>query len=355
MTFLQVSCPAPSRLAVSVLAGFASLLFLPAASSAPAATDPLRWTNPIVPKRADPQAFLHTDGWYYLAATVPEYDRIELRRARTLAGLSTTEPKVIWRKHDRGPMGAHIWAPELHFIDGKWYVYFTAGAAENKWAIRPYALECAGPDPLADAWIERGPIKLGWESFSLDATTFTHRGVRYFVWTQVENGVKGTNLYIARMDTPLSITGKIALLARPDREWEKRGPWVCEAPAVLVKNGRVFITYSASATDANYCIGLLHADAKADLLDSASWTKLPEPVLKSDPAAKVFGPGHNSFTTTPDGKTDILVYHARDYEKIQGNSLYNPDRATRAQVIRWREDGFPDFGLPVPDGPAGAR
>jgi len=312
---------------------------------------PLCWTNPIVPQRADPQVLLHTDGWYYLTATVPEYDRIELRRARTLGGLSTAEPKVIWRKHDHGPMGAHIWAPEIHFIDGKWYLYFTAGAAENKWAIRPYVLECAGRDPLTDDWIERGRIKLGWESFSLDGTTFAHRGVRYFVWAQqAENGVKGTNIYISRMDTPLSLTGKITLLARPDHEWERRGPAVCEAPAVLIKNGRVFITYSASATNANYCIGLLYANANADLLNSASWAKLPQPVLKTNPAASVFGPGHNSFTTTPDGKTDILVYHARNYEKIQGDSLYNPDRATRAQTIRWRPDGMPDFGTPVPDG-----
>lgn len=323
-----------------------------AAEPAPAPSrDPLSWTNPILPQRADPQVFLHTDGWYYLAATVPEYDRIELRRARTLGGLSTAEAKVIWRKHDRGAMGAHIWAPELHFIEGKWYVYFSAGASHKIWNIRPYALECAGPDPLADSWIERGRMPLGWDSFSLDATTFTHRGVRYFVWTQVENGVKGTNLYISRMETPLTLTGPITLLSRPDREWERRGPWVCEAPAVLVKNGRVLMTYSASATDANYCLGLLYADENADLLDSASWTKLPEPVLRSDPAVSVFGPGHNSFTTTPDGQTDILVYHARSYEKIQGNALANPDRATRAQVIRWRQDGFPDLSPPAPDGP----
>jgi len=339
--------PFPIIIAAALLACSA---FASGSTVAPAST-PLSWTNPIVPQRADPQVFLHTDGWYYLTATVPEYDRIELRRARTLGDLSTAEPKVIWRKHDRGPMGAHIWAPEIHFIDGKWYVYFTAGAAENKWAIRPYVLECAGRDPLADNWIERGRIKLGWESFSLDGTTFAHRGVRYFVWAQqAENGTKGTNIYISRMDTPLSLTGKIALLARPDHEWERRGPAVCEAPAVLIKNGRVFITYSASATDANYCLGLIYADEKADLLDSASWTKLPQPVLKTAPAASVFGPGHNSFTTTPDGKTDILVYHARNYEKIRGDSLTNPDRATRAQVIRWRKDGFPEFGDPVPDG-----
>ncbi len=316
-----------------------------------AAADPLAWRNPLVPQRADPHVSLHSDGYYYLAATVPEYDRIELRRARSIEGLSAAEPKVIWRKHDKGAMGAHIWAPELHFIDGKWYVYFTAGEAENIWAIRPYVLEGEGDNPLEARWTEKGRLKLGWESFSLDGTTFVHRGVRYFVWTQVEDGIKGTNIYISRMDTPWSITGPITRLTKPDYPWERVGHWVNEGPAVIIKNGRVWMTYSASATDANYCLGLLSAPDDADLLRAGSWTKSPEPVLRSDPAASQFGPGHNCFTTTPDGKTDILVYHSRNYEKIPGDPLRNPDRATRAQVLRWRADGSPDFGTPVRDGP----
>ena len=268
-----------------------------AASPAPAAddasADPLRWKNPILPQRADPHVFLHTDGWYYYTASVPEYDRIELRRARTLAGLSTAEPKVIWRKHDKGEMGAHIWAPEIHFIDGKWYVYFSAGKAEEIWAIRPYVLEGSGANPLEAAWTEKGRVKLGWESFSLDATTFTHRGSRYFVWTQTEKDVEGTSLYISRMDTPWSITGKTTRITQPDFAWEKRRHKVNEAPAVLVKNGRVWMAYSASGTDANYCLGLLVADENADLLDAASWTKSPLPVLASYEPASQFGPGHH--------------------------------------------------------------
>ena len=320
-----------------------------AAPSAPAT--PPAWTNPLVPRRADPHVIRHSDGYYYLAATVPEYDRIELRRARDLAGLTTAEPKIIWRKHATGPMGSHIWAPELHWIHGKWYVYFTAGRAEDKWAIRPYVLEGEGANPLDARWTEKGALKLGWESFSLDGTTFSHRGTRYFVWTQVEQGVKGTNIYISRMDSPWSITGPITCLTRPELEWERRGHWVNEAPAVIVKNQRVWMTYSASATDANYCLGLLSAADDADLLHAGSWTKSREPVFRSDAGASQFGPGHNAFTTTPDGKTDIIVYHARSYEKIHGDPLGNPDRATRAQIVRWRADGSPDFSTPVADGP----
>ena len=309
-----------------------------------------QFNNPLVQQRADPQVFLHSDGFYYMAATVPEYDRIELRRARSINGLATAEPRVIWRKHADGPMSYHIWAPELHFIDGKWFVYFTAGRANAHWEIRLFVLEAQDGNPLDAKWQERGQLKTGWESFSLDATTFAHRGQRYLLWTQTgpNPGDKPTHIYIAKMATPLSISGAPVLLSQPDYAWEKVGHLVNEAPAVLVRRGKVFVTYSASATDANYCLGLLSAAEDADLLDPASWRKSTEPVFKSSAANSQYGPGHNSFTTTPDGQ-DVLVYHARNYRDIQGDPLKDRERHTRAQLLRWRADGTPDFGEPQAD------
>jgi GH43 family beta-xylosidase len=304
---------------------------------------------PLISQRADPQITLHTDGYYYLAATVPEYDRIELRRARTIEGLGAASPVTIWRKHDKGDMGAHIWAPELHFIDGKWYVYFTAGRAEAKWEIRLYALQSGAANPLEGAWTERGQIRTGWESFALDATTFALNGQRYLVWTQRARSPdegKGTNIYIAAMDTPLSITGAASMLSKPEFAWERVKHDVNEGPAALVRNGKVFLTYSASATDANYCMGMLTAPAGANLLDPAVWKKAPEPVFKSSEKHGQYGPGHNYFTTSPDGKTDYLVYHARDYKEIQGDPLRDQNRHTRVQPFTWNSDGSPDFGEP---------
>jgi GH43 family beta-xylosidase len=324
-----------------------ALIFL---STAALAADPT-FNNPLVRQRADPHVSLHSDGYYYFTATAPEYDRIEIRRARSLNDLAKAETKVIWRKHATGVMGSHIWAPEMHFIDGKWYVYFTAGRAEDIWDIRLYVLENSSANPLEGEWKERGQLKTGWENFSLDATTFASKGQRYLVWTQrgAEPDAKSTNIYIAKMDTPTSISGKPVMLSTPDYAWEKVKYWVNEAPAVLQRNGKVFLTFSASATDANYCIGMLTAQAGADLLDPKSWRKETEPVMKSSAANGQYGPGHNSFTTTPDGKTDLLVYHARNYRDIKGDSLLDVNRHTRAQVIHWRADGSPDFGTPVAD------
>ena len=332
----------PYRLTLTLaLAGAA---WLPSAAAAD-------FANPLVLQRADPHVTLHGDGYYYYTATVPEYDRIELRRVRSLNDLGKAEAKTIWRRHDSGTMSRNIWAQELHHIDGKWYLYFTAGRLDAPFDIRLYVLENAAANPLEGQWVERGQLKTGWESFALDATTFALKGQRYLVWTQrpPESGKHMTAVYIAKMDTPLSIAGKATLLTKPDHAWEKVRFDVNEAPAVLLRNGRVFMTYSASATDANYALGMLSASDSANLLDPAAWTKSPVPVMASSAATGQYGPGHNSFTTTPDGKTDILVYHARNYRDIKGDPLHDPNRHTRAQAIRWRADGTPDFGVPVAD------
>ena len=308
--------------------------------------------NPLIQQRADPHVVRHTDGYYYLTATVPEYDRIILRRSKTIAGLGAATEQVIWRRHAQGEMAAHIWAPEIHFIDGKWYVYFTAGRSDDIWAIRLYVLENASADPTTGTWTEKGQLKTAFESFSLDATTFAHRGQRYLVWTQrpLEPQGAGTGIYIARMRNPWTIELPQTSISSPTLDWEVRGHKVNEAPAVIVRNGRVFVAFSASATDANYCIGLLAASADANLLDRKSWTKAPQPVFTSSDETGQYGPGHNSFTIAEDGKTDVLVYHARNYKEIKGEPLHNPDRHTRVQTLEWNEDGTPRFGVPVKDG-----
>jgi GH43 family beta-xylosidase len=125
--------------------------------------------------------------------------------------------------------------------------------------------------------------------------------------------------------------------------------WVNEGPSFLRHGGKIFISYSAAGTGAEYCLGLLTADANADLLDPKSWVKSPAPVFTTSEANGIFGPGHNSFTTTPDGQTDLLVYHARNYAEIKGDPLHDPNRHARVQPFSWKPDGMPDFGVPLPE------
>ncbi|MDG0856898.1 family 43 glycosylhydrolase [Roseateles puraquae] len=306
--------------------------------------------NPLIPQRADPHVLRHTDGWLYLMATVPAYDRLELRRARSLAGLATAEAQVVWRRHEQGPMSRHIWAPELHVIDGRWFIYFSAGEARDPWKIRLWALENTSPDPLQGAWIERGQIKTAWETFTLDATVFEHRGQRYMAWAQTDPaaGNHSTDLYLSRMKSPTELSGPQVRLSRPEYAWEQVRHAVNEAPAVLIHGGRVFMSYSAAGTGAEYCLGLLWADADADVMNPASWRKSPGPVFASSAEHGIYGPGHNSFLVEPDG-TVLNVYHARNYRDISGDPLKDTGRATRVQPVRFTADGMPDFGLPRPE------
>ena len=144
------------------------------------------------------------------------------------------------------------------------------------------------------------------------------------------------------MESPCKLATAQVLLATPCYDWERIGFWVNEGPFAIIRNGKVFLTYSASETGIDYCVGLLTADEDADLLDPESWTKSRQPVLRSDVSRKIYGPGHNCFTKDEQGN-DIMVYHARTETEIEGDPLYNPNRHAMLMKITWSQDNKPIF------------
>lgn len=299
---------------------------------------------PLVLERADPWVYKHTDGYYYFTGSVPGYLEIELRRAKTLTELNVGEKATVWLANQTGEMSRLIWAPELHYLQNKWYIYFAAAGDTQH---RMYVLECQDENPLSGSWTEKGQVKTAFESFSLDATVFEWQEELYYVWAQKDPAIPGnSNLYISKMENPWTLKGKQTLLTFPQYDWEKVIYLVNEGPAVLIRNGKIFITYSASATDENYCMGLLWADVDSDLLDSCSWKKSKEPVFISSEKNSLYGPGHNSFTRSEDDEDDVLIYHARPQRVVEGNPLDVPDRHAHAQVFTFDETGFPVFGEP---------
>ncbi len=307
------------------------------------------YNTPFIEQRADPYVYRHTDGTYYFTASVPAYDCIALRKAETLEGLRTAQETIVWTKHESGEMSKHVWAPELHYLFGKWYIYFAAGEKDDIWKIRPVVLECQGEDPMTDVWVEKGKMEradddiYSFEAFSLDATVFENKGSYYYVWAEkVSVGIQISNLYIARMESATKLATAQVLLTTPDYDWERVDIWVNEGPAVIKHDGRIFLTYSASATGECYCMGMLSIDENEDLLDPRAWKKERQPVLCSDREKGFYGPGHNSFTKLPNGR-DICVYHARTYLEIEGDPLYDPNRHTMLMEVKWDGQGYPVF------------
>ena len=298
----------------------------------------------FIEQRADPY-IIRKDGWYYFTASAPEFDRIVLRKARTLKELPDAVEKIVWTKHPEGPMSCNIWAPELHFVDGRWYIYFAAarGGADESGVYdhRIYALENENPDPFAGGFTEKGQIDTGWQSFSLDATTAEYNGKRYFIWAQRDFDIPGnSNLYIAEMKNALELKLPAVRLSVPEYDWECRGFLVNEGPSCLIHEGRLFLTYSASATDERYAIGLLALKENGDPLDADAWEKSPVPIMVTEEKNGLYGPGHNSFTVDEEGD-DLLVFHARPYPGFHGDALSDPNRHCFLRKVRYDEKGLP--------------
>ncbi len=319
------------------------------------------YPNPFIPERADPYITKGNDGFYYFTASYPAlydadhgYDRIILRRSKTVGGLTTAEEKVLWYAHKEGVMAKHIWAPELHFIGGKWYIFFAAGDSDNVWNIRPYVLMCEGSDPYNDGWVEKGKMQasegdsVSFNSFSLDMTYFEHKGKHYLIWAEI---IGDSSLFMAPVDPsePWKITEKPILLTKPEYDWEKVNFRVNEGASVLKTEDKVYVFFSASGTGAEYCMGRLCADSDSDLMKKDSWHKLPVPVLETADLTGEAGPGHNSFVVDEKGDL-LLVYHARPESHLKGEcgsycseSLYDPCRHARIRRVKFNSDGIPEL------------
>jgi GH43 family beta-xylosidase len=298
-------------------------------------------TNPLLPSGADPWV-IWKDGYYYYTNTLG--NRLSLWKTRKIQDLRTVTPTTVWTPPATGPNSKAIWAPELHFLDGKWYLYYTATDAQHDGDATRYVfvLENASPDPTKGTWTDKGRINT--EYSGLDGTVFEHRGKRYFAYSAYVG--PQSVLAIAEMRNPWTLAGKQAVIAKPTEYWEKfGGREILEGPEFLAgPKGQVFIIYSASACWADeYALGMLTADAKADLLDATSWTKTPQPVFGQSAQNNVYAPGHNSFFTSPDGKESWILYHANTGPG-QG---CDHRRSPRAQKFLWTVDGKPDFGVPV--------
>ena len=314
-----------------------------------------QYNDPFIAQRADPFVTRGPEGEYYFTASVPAYDRGVLRKSATLDGLRDAEEITVWTKHEKGIMSQHIWAPELHFLFGGWYIYFAASDVDDIWALRPYALHCTGSDPMTDPWEECGQLQaadgdlFSFNDFSLDTTVFENKGHWYVIWAEKVNiGKKISNLYIAELETATKLKTAQVLFTSPDYDWERIGFWVNEGPGLLRHDGMLYITYSASATGPEYAVGMLSISEDAEILDPRAWKKERYPVLETDLEKGILGPGHNSFTKLEekDGSvSDVMIYHARNYDEIAGDPLYDPNRHTYRMRIRWDENGRPVFDI----------
>lgn len=285
---------------------------------------------------------VYKDGYYYMTFTHNGAD-VMVMKSRTL-DFRQARSETVWYPPADTAYSANLWAPEIQYIQGKWYIYFAAddGANENH---RMYVLEADTEDPMG-SYTFRGQVKDETNKWAIDGLAMEHEGKLYFVWSGWDDDVNvQQNTYIAPMSDPLTISGSRVLLNEPTLDWEQAGgpPYINEGQSILKKDGRLFIVYSgAGSWTPFYSLGLLALEPGTDPLVAANWKKSEQPLLQMDEEAGVFGPGHNSFVASPDGTEDWIVYHATSGIDDGWNN-----RKARAQRVSWNADGMPEFGKPL--------
>lgn len=309
------------------------------------------FTNPLFSAGADPWC-VYRNGFYYYTHTTGK--NITIWKTPSIARLKTAEKKIVFTPPKTGHYSKEIWAPEIHFLAGKWYIYFAADSGNNA-DHRIWVLENSSPDPLKGKWKLKGKLITPDDKWSIDGSVFKHKKQLYFIWSGWDGDTNGQqNIYIAKMINPWKLDNKRSKISSPELDWETQGDLnnpndvphvnVNEGPEVLVHNDKLFLIYSASGcwTDF-YALGMLTAAAESDLMEVDSWIKNPQPVFKQSPGNGVYAPGHNSFFKSPDGKQDWILYHAND-NPGEGCGRF---RSPRTQPFKWNEDGTPNFGEPV--------
>lgn len=309
---------------------------------------PATFTNPLYPG-ADPWV-VRCAGEYFLCQADAR-GAISVWRSSTL--IERGEQRVVWTPPARGWNRRQVWAPELHHVDGRWYIYYAASNGRNA-AHRMGVLQSVGDDPQGQ-YIDLGMMYTGDDDrgelnnrWAIDGTLLPLRGRLYFVWSGWEGLADVQHLYIAGMADPATIgTRRVQLCDNDTHLWERvshcpkqRG--LCEGPQALHRHGKVFLIYSCSASwQCHYKLGMLVMDERSDPLDPRSWTKVDQPVFES--SGDVVGVGHCCFTQSPDGAEDWIIYHAKQHRREGW------ERTVRAQKFSWDARGYPVFGQPVPN------
>ena len=307
-----------------------------------------KFKNPVSPYDA-PDPFMTYDavtGYYYALFTRGK--KLELFRSRHAGSIVTdADSRVLYVPNgERDGIWGDIWAPEMHHgSNGRWYVYTSGSIKPEPSEKRIFVMEGPSDDPFEGEWRFCGmPFP---DVFSIDPTVYTAPdGVQYLCSSRVDP-VYGQVLDICDLENPYTCGKNSATITHAELSWELVAPYVGDRAIVegaffLEHNGRLFIIYSANGCwSDHYCFGVLE-HMGGSLCDPANWKKHPEPLFVQGNG--VFGPGHASFFTSPDGKEVWCAYHGM---KEHNETVTYAPRYFNIQRVDFTPDGYPVMGMPT--------
>lgn len=299
--------------------------------------------------------FVEHKGTYYFMMQSKKFHPLTLWSTKDLGKIDTSNGKEVIPSNKNKLK--NIWSPELHRINGKWYIYFEGddGNTDNH---HIYCLENASDNPMEGKWTLHEPIMTNPEwNYGIHPTTVVVDGRQYLLWSGWEKRRIETEtqcIFIAEMENPWTLKSERVLISKPEYEWERQ--WITangqrsaypifvnENPEAFLSpdNSKIIVTFSASGIWTEYnSLGVLYANTKSNLLDPKSWTKMSEPQFVADSISHLFGTSNISMVKSADKQATYLIYEAKHFKN--GGIV----RDIRRKEITWDKNNMPVFGKP---------
>jgi beta-xylosidase len=259
---------------------------------------------------------LKHNGEYYAYGTVPELTILVLHSRDLVSWRPLGDALAL---HD-GAFAA-LWAPEVAYDNGTFYMYYSAGGEEGEGHQLRVATATRPSGPFEDSGVVLTPD----DPFTIDAHPFRDDDGQWYLYyasDRLDGDRVGTSITVDRLLDMTRLAGEPVSVLRASADWQlyeaRRQMYgavhdwhTLEGPFVIKRQGRYWCLYSGGAwTNATYGVSYAVADTP---LGPFHEPQPDGPALLRTRPGELIGPGHNSVVRGPDG-TDYLVYHAWDVE-----------------------------------------
>lgn len=270
------------------------------------------YENPVIPGDFPDPTVIRVDGTYYAAGTssnfaphYPLFESKDLVNWKQIGYIFNELPS--WAS-------ASFWAPELYYMNGTFFVYYTAKRKTDQ-------VSCIGVATTKNIYngFQDHGILIEWGSEAIDAFVFRDDDEKLYISWKAYGLTKDRPIELLCSELSqdgLHLIGEHFTLTDHDAGWQGAG----DEGQCLVKHGAYYyLFYSVGGCCGNRCSYQLKVARSKNLRQG--WEQKAEPIIQG--GNEWVCTGHGTLVTTPDHRYFYLYhsYNVKDFEYIGRQGL----------------------------------